>query len=269
LCADAGDLDNERTMSDADRGRTSDEAAIWSSRSPLGFERQPASWPLPLRRALAERFPAHIDGGRFAPLVDRSKTARHSARREGVVIPHLAPRTLRRQAFPHAPSNFVRRNDPRLFILVRIPTPKRARRRGDEPSAGPLAEELRTLPEIAVQLGEPLAKVAGPFCGLRLKDDRVDHSSGYVGAGYKQSGMDGDCHAAAPTRSTQSFLSGYDGVCRHAVRVRVGRGPTSQVLATPLAEFAHCDCGDVHRRLAAIRFAVRQPLRDACRGARR
>ena len=39
-----------------------------SSESPPGFERQPASWPLPQRRALAERFPAHIDGGRFAPL---------------------------------------------------------------------------------------------------------------------------------------------------------------------------------------------------------
>ena len=55
-------------------GLRSDEAAIWSSQSLPGFERQPASWPLPLRRALAERFPAHIDGGRFAPLVHRSSS---------------------------------------------------------------------------------------------------------------------------------------------------------------------------------------------------
>jgi hypothetical protein len=48
-------------MGDADGGRISDEAAIWSSQSFPGFERQPASWPLPLRRALAERFPANID----------------------------------------------------------------------------------------------------------------------------------------------------------------------------------------------------------------
>ena len=74
LCADTGGLDNERTMSDADGGRTSNEAASWSSQRPLGFERQPASWPLPLRRALAERFPAHIDGVRFAPLFDRSSS---------------------------------------------------------------------------------------------------------------------------------------------------------------------------------------------------
>jgi hypothetical protein len=53
---------------------TSNEAAIWSSQSPPGFERQPASWPLPLRRALAERFPAHIEGGRFAPLVHGSSS---------------------------------------------------------------------------------------------------------------------------------------------------------------------------------------------------
>ncbi len=61
LCADTGGLDNERTMSDADGDRTSNEAAIWSSQSPPCFEPQPASWPLPLRRALAQRFPAHID----------------------------------------------------------------------------------------------------------------------------------------------------------------------------------------------------------------
>jgi hypothetical protein len=61
LGADTGGLDNQRTMSDADGEWTSDEVAIWSSQSPPGFEPQPASWPLPLRRALAERFPAHID----------------------------------------------------------------------------------------------------------------------------------------------------------------------------------------------------------------
>jgi hypothetical protein len=74
LCADTRGLDNERTMSDADGGRTSDEAAIWSSQSAPGFERQPASWSRPLRRALAGRFPAHIHGGQFAPLVHRSSS---------------------------------------------------------------------------------------------------------------------------------------------------------------------------------------------------
>jgi hypothetical protein len=63
-------------MSYAGGGRTSDEAAIWSSQSPPGFERQPASWLLPLRRALAERFPAHIEEGRFASLVHRSSSDR-------------------------------------------------------------------------------------------------------------------------------------------------------------------------------------------------
>jgi hypothetical protein len=33
LGADTGGLDNERTMSDVYRGRTGDEAAIWSSHS--------------------------------------------------------------------------------------------------------------------------------------------------------------------------------------------------------------------------------------------
>src|SRR5215207_6230883 len=33
LVADTGGLDNERTMSDADGGRTGDEAAIWSSQA--------------------------------------------------------------------------------------------------------------------------------------------------------------------------------------------------------------------------------------------
>jgi hypothetical protein len=47
---------------------------MWSSQSPPGFEPQPVSWPLPLRRALAERFPAHIEGGRFAPLVYGSRS---------------------------------------------------------------------------------------------------------------------------------------------------------------------------------------------------
>src|SRR5215207_2389236 len=60
-------------MSDSDGDGTSDEAAIWSSQRPPGFERQPASWPLPLRRALAERS-RPIDGGRFAPLVHSSSS---------------------------------------------------------------------------------------------------------------------------------------------------------------------------------------------------
>jgi hypothetical protein len=75
LGADTGGLDNERTMSGAAGGRTTDRRPLVLAEPP-GFERQPASWPLPLRRALAERFPAHIDGGRFAPLVHRSSTDR-------------------------------------------------------------------------------------------------------------------------------------------------------------------------------------------------
>src|SRR5215204_6644504 len=47
-------------------------STTWSS-----FSRQPASW-LPLRRALADRFPAHIDGARFAPFVHRSSTDREA-----------------------------------------------------------------------------------------------------------------------------------------------------------------------------------------------
>src|SRR5918995_4031133 len=53
-------------------------AAGLAIRRPVGprratpaFEHQPASRPLPLPRALAERFPAHIEGGRFAPLLHR------------------------------------------------------------------------------------------------------------------------------------------------------------------------------------------------------
>ena len=61
-------------MSAADGGRTSDEAASWSYQSLPGFNCQPASCALPLRRALAERFPAGIDGSRFAPLVERSSS---------------------------------------------------------------------------------------------------------------------------------------------------------------------------------------------------
>ena len=72
LCGDTGGLDNERTISDADGGRTSDERPFGPQSLP-GFERQPASWPLPLRRA-RRVIPAHIDGGRFAPLVDRSSS---------------------------------------------------------------------------------------------------------------------------------------------------------------------------------------------------
>src|SRR5215207_1635885 len=47
-------------------------STTWSS-----FSRQPASW-LPLRQALADRFPAHIDGARFAPFVHKSSTDREA-----------------------------------------------------------------------------------------------------------------------------------------------------------------------------------------------
>jgi hypothetical protein len=53
LCRDTWGLDNEQTMSDAD-GSPGDEAARWSSQSPPGFERQPASWPL-LLSAVVDR----------------------------------------------------------------------------------------------------------------------------------------------------------------------------------------------------------------------
>ena len=48
-------------MSDADGGRRSDEGAIWSSQSPPGFERQPASWPLPRASTSASEH-APVDG---------------------------------------------------------------------------------------------------------------------------------------------------------------------------------------------------------------
>jgi hypothetical protein len=72
LCADTGDLDNERTMSDADGGR--------SSGRPFGPRGAPpvssVSVGLPGRSRYdgrsPSRFPTHIDGGRFAPLVHRS-----------------------------------------------------------------------------------------------------------------------------------------------------------------------------------------------------
>jgi hypothetical protein len=63
-------------MSDAAGGRTTDRrpCGLRGALPAASVRRLP--WPLPLRRALAERFPAHIDGGRFAPLVHRSRTDR-------------------------------------------------------------------------------------------------------------------------------------------------------------------------------------------------
>ena len=71
LCADTGGLDNERTMSDADGGRPSDQAASWSSQSPSGFRASAGLQATSATTGLAERFPAHIEGGRFAPLLHR------------------------------------------------------------------------------------------------------------------------------------------------------------------------------------------------------
>jgi hypothetical protein len=105
LCADAGGLDNERTMSDTDGGRTSDEVAAWSSQSPPGFERQPASWPLPLRLALAERFPADIDGGegdRTDLAVDGQRATRRPLSTSRASTPHRPSRARRRTGSPAA-----------------------------------------------------------------------------------------------------------------------------------------------------------------------
>src|SRR5918995_900168 len=66
-----GGLDNERTMSDADGGRPSDQAASWSSQSPSGFRASAGLQATSATTGLAERFPAHIEGGRFAPLLHR------------------------------------------------------------------------------------------------------------------------------------------------------------------------------------------------------
>ena len=67
-------------MSGADGGPTRDEAASWSSQSLPGFERQPASWLLPERRAPDRAILAHIDGGRFAPLMHSDRRARFAER---------------------------------------------------------------------------------------------------------------------------------------------------------------------------------------------
>ena len=63
-----------RTMSDADGGRPSDQAASLSSQSPSGFRASAGLQATSATTGLAERFPAHIEGGRLAPLLHRTSS---------------------------------------------------------------------------------------------------------------------------------------------------------------------------------------------------
>ncbi len=65
--------DNEQTMSDAEGGRA--RRPFGSRRAP-GFGVSAGFLVAPVRRALAERFVAHIDAGRVAPFAHRAAVTR-------------------------------------------------------------------------------------------------------------------------------------------------------------------------------------------------